>query len=164
MDEVSAQIREINPGADILFAQRCDVDTGYLLDQRPGGVVESARSSTGSSSEPQTDDAHDHHGHDHDDHAHANLPAESFVLDAGGNPDIAKVRQFFEAMPASVWRAKGFMAMDGKPCLIQFTMGQLEISPVSTPANEKIVFIGRNMDRPDIESRFAFAKRRESVA
>ena len=50
------------------------------------------------------------------------------------------------------------MNIDGGPHLIQYTMGQLELSPAGRPANEKIVFIGRNMNRTEIEARFAFAK------
>ncbi|MEP6656821.1 MAG: GTP-binding protein, partial [Betaproteobacteria bacterium] len=165
LEEVSGQIREINAGADILFAEQCDVDTHYLLDLRPGGLVERALDPAGDGSGPSREDrnqhgAHDHqHDHQHDHSHHAKAPAESFVLLAGGNPEVARLKQFFGELPASVWRAKGFMSLGGKPCLVQFTMGQLEVSPATAPANEQMVFIGRNMDRPDIESRFAFAKR-----
>src|SRR4029453_2844787 len=86
LDAVSAQIREINADADILFAEQCDVDTDYLLDLRPGGIVESARDTIDEELGRPTEDGHDHH-HDHDhDSPHANAPAESFVLVAGGNP------------------------------------------------------------------------------
>jgi hypothetical protein len=51
------------------------------------------------------------------------------------------------------------MNIGGTPCLVQYTMGQLEISRAAGVPNEKIVFIGRQMDQADIEARFAFAKR-----
>ena len=163
LDEASGQIREMNAGADILFAEHCDVDTNYLLDLRPGGLVERARDAGVESRDQSSNDRDEHgnhnqnHGHEHA--PHANAPAESFVLLAGGNPEVADVKQFFAELPGNVWRAKGFMTMGGKSCLVQFTMGQLEVSPASAPANEKIVFIGRSIDRADIEARFEFAKR-----
>ena len=95
--------------------------------------------------------------HEHVHHNHV-APADSFVLIAGGNPDRTRVELFFHELPDGVWRAKGFMNIDGGPHLIQYTMGQLELSPAGRPANEKIVFIGRNMNRTAIEARFAFAK------
>jgi hypothetical protein len=38
-------------------------------------------------------------------------------------------------------------------------MGQLDISLAAGVPNEKMVFIGRNMDRSAMEAQFAFAKR-----
>lgn len=154
LDEVGRQIREINANADILFAEQCDVDVGYLLDRHPGGLLARGQApSISGTTRPgagPTDHEHVHHNHV--------APADSFVLIAGGNPDRTRVELFFHELPDGVWRAKGFMNIDGGPHLIQYTMGQLELSPAGRPANEKIVFIGRNMNRTEIEARFAFAK------
>jgi G3E family GTPase len=158
LDDVSQQIREINADADILIAEQCDVDTNYLLELRPGGIVERAGTLPDHAIEGSSDER-DHVDHDHDHEAHADAPAESFVFAVGGNPDLDQVTRFFSELPGNVWRAKGFMTIGGKSCLVQFTMGQLEVSPAPAPANERIVFIGRRMDRAAIEERFAFARR-----
>ncbi len=161
MESVGRQVREINPHADILFAEQCDVDTEYLLDGHPGGLLDMDQApTTGSMHQPVEDaDHHLDHGHGHDHMPHSSTPAESFVLVAGGNPDRSRVERFFQGLPDTVWRAKGFMSILGKPCLVQYTMGQLELTPATNLANEKIVFIGRNMNRSEIEAQFAFAKR-----
>ncbi len=157
LDEASAHVRELNADADILFAEQCDVDTNYLFDLRPEGMVERTRLAAGAGRhEPREE--HDEHGEHHDHAAHGKAPAESFVLLAGGNPEVAHVRQFFGGLADNVWRAKGFMTVGGKPHLVQFTMGQLDLVPTTASANEKIVFIGRNMDRSGIEAQFAFAQ------
>jgi G3E family GTPase len=161
MEAVGQQVREINAHADILFAEQCDVDTEYLLDGHPGGLPDMDQAPTTGSMHQPVEGADDHpdHGHGHEHLPHASAPAESFVLVAGGNPDRSRVEGFFQGLPETVWRAKGFMSILGEPCLIQYTMGQLQVTPATNPPNEKIIFIGRNMNRSDIEAQFAFAKR-----
>jgi len=162
LEEVGREIREINAHAEILFAEQCDVDTDYLLEVHSGGLLARDQVPTeGSMHQPvvqsaQTE-AHEHHEHEHG--AQASGHAESFVLLGGGNPDQSRLEQFFHELPEAVWRAKGFMTIGGKPRLVQYTMGQLEISMASGIPSEKIVFIGRNMNRSAIEAQFAFAKR-----
>jgi G3E family GTPase len=161
LEEVGREIRDINAHADILFAEHCDVDSDYLLELHPGGLLGRDVVPTEGSMHQPVEDAHhaaaESHSHDHE--AHGGAPAESFVLVAGENPDRTRVEQFFQGLPESVWRAKGFMNIGGTPCLVQYTMGQLEISRAAGVPSEKIVFIGRQMDQADIEARFAFAKR-----
>ena len=187
LERVRQEIREINPEADILFAEHADVDPDYLLDRQAGEIAaRSARAAPGGGdgqgtpaaesdgghgrgrgageNDGGTPRAHDH-DHDHGEHdPHASAPAESFVLAAPANPERAGVERFFRALPDSVWRAKGFMRIDGTPCLVQYSLGQLEISPAAARANENIVFIGRHMDRPVLERQFAAAARAQAPA
>ena len=67
---------------------------------------------------------------------------------------LAGVEAFFHGLPANVWRAKGFMSVDGRPVLVQFSVGQLETAPAEPRALRHMVFIGRDMDRPAIEKDF----------
>lgn len=151
LENVRAEIEEINPGATILFAEQCDVDTGILLDGDVSALV--GQLPVDSHSEPHNHEhAHDHSGHDHHDHAHA--VAESFVLDGGDERQRKTVDAFFEQLPDNVWRVKGFMRIDGESCLVQYTMGQLEIRSAEDREHHNVVFIGKNLDRGDIESRF----------
>lgn len=149
LEAVRREVSELNPHAIILFAERCDVDCGLLLDRDVSGLL--ARTAA-------VQPAHGHHGHQHDHRDHSHAPAESFALDAGGNPDRPSVERFFRHLPESVWRAKGFMYIDGEPCLVQFTMGQLEITPAVARDVQNMVFIGRDMDRAQVENRFAAAR------
>jgi len=177
LEQVRQEIREINPDADVLFAEQADVDSDYLLNRRGDGLVaRSARAAADEGRDGRPDGqngtgaarAHDHaHDPDHDHGAHdphASAPAESFVLAAPANPDRAGVERFFRALPDAVWRAKGFMRIDGTPCLVQYSLGQLEISPAAARANENIVFIGQRMDRPVLERQFAATARAQAPA
>ncbi len=173
LEEVRRAVREINPDADVLFAERADVDTDFLLDRRPGGIVARAAATAAqgggiapggaASDDGQHAGAHDHghdHPHDHGGHdPHAGAPAESFVLAAPARSGRAGVERFFGALPDAVWRAKGFMRIDGAPALVQYALGQLEITPAPSRANEHIVFIGRGMDRDAIARQFAATAR-----
>ena len=89
--------------------------------------------------------------HDHG-HAHAHAPAESFVMDASGEFSREGLTDAFASMPGNVWRAKGFLTVDGTPSLLQFTMGQLELSGASARERPYLVVIGRDLDRPAVES------------
>ena len=152
LEAVGRMVREINPRAEILFAEQCDVDTDYLLDSFSSELLNAVPSGAASNG----GHAHEHDEGDRETHE---PHAESFVLEAGGNPDETRVEEFFRNLPDTVWRAKGFMTIGGKPRLVQYAMGQLEISTAAGVPSEKIVFIGRGVDRRAVEAQFAFAER-----
>lgn len=151
LEAVRAEAAQINPEADILFAERCDVDIPRLLDGPSSRVVAAYRQVHGAGRARGHDRGHSH-DHGHGDHRHA--PAQSFVLDATGGAARADVEAFFRALPENVWRAKGFLEIDGAPALIQYAMGQLEITPAEARQVRNMVFIGPGMDRPAIEAGF----------
>ena len=61
---------------------------------------------------------------------------------------------FFAELPAAVWRAKGFTTIDGKPTLIQYSTGGLDLSPADGTGQQRLVFIGREMDRDGLAERW----------
>src|SRR5207253_2641888 len=98
------------------------------------------------------------HGHDHGhpDHGHDATATQSFVVRGAGNATRAGVQRFFGALPDSVWRAKGFIRIDGAQSLLQYSLGQLEVTPAGGAVpSEALVFIGSAMDRAAIEAAFA---------
>ena len=160
LESVKAEIRAINPNAEVLFSEQCDVDIARLLDGPSSAVVLAFHTEHGGHDHGHGDHDHGHdhehgheHGHDHGDHRHA--PAQSFVLDASGGASRRAVESFFKGLPENVWRAKGFMDVDGRPTLIQYTMGQLDIAPSEPRPVRNMVFIGPDMDRAKIEGGFA---------
>ena len=139
LDAVRAEVVALNPSATVLATEHCDLDGGLVLD------VLSAR-------EPYAEgDAGGHHHH----HGHPEF--ESRVMDAGRDVGRAELERFFAELPKQVLRAKGFMRVDGAPCLVQFTAGQLDIAPAAWERVRQMVFIGRGLEEAGIEARFAFA-------
>lgn len=154
LDEAREAVREINPDATLLFAERGDTDLSLLLDGPESKLL--ARN------ELDRDHDHDHdsdreHGHDH---AHAHAPAESFVMDASGEFSREGLAAAFASMPGNVWRAKGFLTVGGEPSLLQFTMGQLEIDGAPPRERPYLVVIGRDLDRQAVESAVLAARTR----
>ncbi len=139
---VRAEVAELNPHARIVTTERCDVDAGLVLDALSGW-------------EPsQYEGGHHHHYHGH----HGGHPDfESEVLDAAGPVARAALDSFFAGLPPEVLRAKGFMVVDGAASLVQFTAGQLEITPTTLDRVHQMVFIGRDLDRAGLAASFAFA-------
>ena len=95
LEAAREEIEEINDEASVLFAEQCEIDTGLLLD----GGVSTVIGGTAANTTVHADE----HDHDHD---HAHDIAESFVLDAGGNPERASVEAFFTALPAETQRRR----------------------------------------------------------
>ena len=172
LDQARAAVREINPDAVLLFAERGDTDLALLLDGPESELLAQMKADAGGHPHHGHEHGDDHtHGHEHHDdrddhgndygHAHAHAPAESFVMDAPGEFSRAGLAGAFASMPGNVWRSKGFLTVDGDPSLLQFTMGQLEIS--SAPARDRpyLVVIGQDLDRPAVESAVLAARRVE---
>jgi G3E family GTPase len=177
LEEATRQIRELNPDAKMLFATQCEVAPDQILEQPSSLLVEETRGEllADARRDPggfdgvhhdhaagQGHDDHDHH-HDHgqgEQHHHdADAIAESFVVMGSGTARRAGLVRFFNALAPGVWRAKGFIRVDGAASLVQYSAGQLEITPAAGAPSEALVFIGRAMDRAAIESRFAQASR-----
>jgi G3E family GTPase len=157
---ITRQVREINPEADILFAEQGKVVPEQLFKRRDHGLLERALESVSSHDHSpgthvtHTHGDHDEHDHGHDHEAHEGTP-QSFVVHASGAARRSGVERFFTGLPDSVWRAKGFLHVDGEPALVQYSMGQLEITSAERVPEEAIVFIGQGMDRSRIEADFA---------
>ena len=64
------------------------------------------------------------------------------------------MEEFFSSIPDNVWRVKGYTRLESQPVLIQFTMGQLDITDAEPRDNHHKVFIGPDMDRDLIENGF----------
>ncbi len=159
MEEVRADIEDLNPEALIRFAERCDVDLEEVLDGRPSEALE------------RWADAHDGHDlpshahgddHDHDHHVHhhggRHAPAESFVIDVNGDIDRAALETLYAEAPERLWRSKGFVRIGGADHLVQVAMGSVEITPTEARERHYLVFIGDKLDRGWFEERLAAAQ------
>ncbi|MDH3668496.1 MAG: GTP-binding protein [Paracoccaceae bacterium] len=155
MEEVRADIEDLNPDALIRFAERCDVDLEEVLDGRPSEALERWA---------ETHDGHDAHGHDqdhdHHDHHHGgrHAPAESFVIDLDGDIDRAALEALYAEAPERLWRSKGFVRIGGAAHLVQVAMGSVEITPTEPRERYYLVFIGDKLDRGWFEDRLAAAQ------
>ena len=155
LTEAEAAVRAINPDAILLHAEHGDTDLALLLDGPESELLAQIREELGL---PATDAGHAD-GNDHD-HGHAHAHAESVVLDATGDFDPVRLRAAFEALPDTVWRAKGFLYADGEPTLLQHAVGQFELTPAERPRKSPyVVVIGTDLDRTALESALASARR-----
>ena len=141
LQQVQQRVYNLNPDASVYFAERCDIDAWGLLSG-PSSRVMKSHLHGGSGGHHAVSEIH-----------HA--PAQSFVLDAARSASRSSVERFFNGLPTGVWRAKGFMIIDARPMLIQYTSSGLEFSPTATRKHMSMVFIGRDMDRSMNESQFA---------
>jgi G3E family GTPase len=167
LENVRKEVVKLNPRAEILFSERCDVSVEEVLNGPASALVEKRSSEPPDEDDHGHDHGHDHdHGHHHEDHRHA--PADSFVLSAKGLRDASALRSFFGALPEAVWRAKGFVLADGFSAgqkgayLVQYTLGNLEISRSEPRANYNLVFIGRGMDKEKLDAELQRTLSREA--
>tara|TARA_B100000700_G_scaffold108240_1_gene122088 strand:- start:65 stop:1009 length:945 start_codon:yes stop_codon:yes gene_type:complete len=135
----------LNEKAELLFTEQCELNVHDIISGSTSRKVACHESVS-------------HHAHDHDhdhDHDHQHAPAQSFVLDASGSTERRAIEGFFLDLPENVWRVKGYTRIGDQPVLIQFTMGQLEITSAEVREHYHMVFIGPHMDRDHIEAEFS---------
>lgn len=148
--QAKSGITQINPRAQIHFAERCEIDPDVLLHAQPDARHHAADCAHHEDHGPAGTPAHaGEHFHDQ-----LGLVAESFALDASGESTLDAVSAFFRTLPDSVWRAKGYMRIDGRLQLIQYSMGDLQLGPTDDRAIYSMVFIGRQMQRSELAARF----------
>ena len=80
------------------------------------------------------------------------------MLDADGDFDGDALAKAFESLPDNVWRSKGFLTVDGKPSLLQYTMGQLEITAAEERPRAYLVVIGDSPDREQVSNALLAAR------
>jgi len=146
--DVETAVRAINPDAALLFAEQGDTDLALLLDGPGSELLAQIRAEKGQ-----------HAAAGGPGHAHVHAPAESFVLDVDGSIDGAALRLALSELGDSVWRVKGFAVVDARPSLVQYTIGQLEITDAPARPRAYLVFIGHGMDRDAVRARLLAACR-----
>jgi G3E family GTPase len=144
LDAVQYDIATLNPAANIIFTEQCSADLDIVLDGK------SAQSAAGLGHGGHSND----NGHDHE---HGHVQFNSFVLDFDVDVRRETLEKFFHDLDTQVYRAKGFMTIDGQSRLVQFATGQLDIHPVDNPCNHRMVFIGQGLDRHRLQEKFDFA-------
>jgi G3E family GTPase len=166
-EEVRAEVAGLNETALVRYAERCDIDLLEVLDGPPSDAL--ARFAARAA---QPGDGHDHHDHGHAheagaDHGHhhgaLHAPAESYVLDTPEPLNRAALAAFFAKAPAGLWRAKGFVKIDGADMLVQFAMGELEITATAARNRHYLVFIGDALDRDRFAREIAALRIKEGV-
>jgi G3E family GTPase len=165
--EVEASVRELNSEACVLFAVQCDVDSQLILEGTVSNRLQApwaGPSGFDANLETHPNPVEPARGR-HADHAHGHLhDIESFVLDAGREYTRSGLLAFFGELGDDVWRAKGFMRVDGQSTLVQYCLGDVSIAAAPMPLNRSLVFIGRRMNRMGIETGFARAVARDVTA
>lgn len=146
LESVREEVRELNPGAVLLFAERGDIDLAVIMQGPPSRVAARyAQASKGHNA----GHTHDHAGHDHA-HGAQHAPADSLVVDVEGDVRRPALQEFFARSPPGLWRAKGFLRLDGQQTLVQYSLSGLELTPAATRSRQYLVLIGKDLDRASL--------------
>ncbi len=142
-------LAKLNPNAQIFPAVQGLPEAGVqaILDLS----AELGAGQVAAKPEPKAHDHahdHDHEGHDHRD-AHMSLHTLDFDFDFKLNKD--KFERFLKNLPADIYRAKGFMWVEGdeRPYVFQQMPGYVRVIPFQRhrPSMMRGVFIGQNLDK-----------------
>ncbi len=132
---VTNQLREINPDAEIRFTEFCNVDSSLIFSELKTTQIGKA-----------SDHSHErHHHHEHD-------TMTSFVLQPYSDLSRSALVQFCDKLPDNVWRMKGHMQLDGEPSLVQYSTGQLDISESDPRIHYRMVVIGQKLNAQKVAS------------
>ena len=150
LENVTRQITEINPSAEIRFTEFCDVDSSLIFSNETSALLESYKPS---SHEHHHDHDHHHHDHHHDDHHHdPHETVESFVISPYDDISMSDLERYFDHIPDKVWRMKGHMKVNGQPVLVQYSAGQLDVTDAEPKAHYRMVAIGQELDKANVAS------------
>lgn len=129
-EEVARQVRRHNEAALLIRTVRCAVDPGILF-----GFEEKVR-------EPVSVPA-------------GTEPFQSFTFASARPLDRERFAEAVANLPASVFRAKGFVRFPGESCLFNYVAGRAEYDAFPADRTE-VVFIGPRLeeDRAAIRERF----------
>lgn len=136
LENVTRQISEINPLAEIRFTEFCDVDSSLVFTSETSALLENYKPSS-----------HEHHHHNS---AHDTM--ESFVISPYDNISLSALQQYFKSIPDKVWRMKGHMKVNGRPALVQYSAGQLDVTDAEPKSHYRMVAIGQELDKARIAS------------
>ncbi len=149
LDDVTRQIKEINPWGEIAFAEFCDVDTSLVFSNTESALLERhEEASNGHHSHHHHEHEHDRDVHEHHHHEHDSM--ESFVIAPREDISRSELQEFCSQLPDNAWRMKGHMLVSGRPSLIQYSTGQLEIFDSEARSHYRMVVIGRDLDQDAI--------------
>ena len=166
LDETERQIRLLNKVAKIYRTRNSELDLAVIFDM--GGIDFFPRLEGRSSEHDDHDDAHhghDHHSHDHRRHNHLRN-IETVCIEQAGQLDALKVSIWFRSVIAElgdkILRMKGILNLkgDNDQFLLQGVHWDFEGRPGRTWRSDeerlnRLVFIGRGLDRERISEGFA---------
>lgn len=157
--QVETALHRINPSARIVTARHGQVEPGLLSEGDAGTVASHAHAG-------HAEIAHDHgHNHENCDHAHGDHAhhhphdeaphhaASTLFLPLATPVERAAFRHFLEALPDSVFRAKGFVRLSDSPGELHTfqrvrDQAELILLPLDpgTEIATGLVFIGPHLD------------------
>ncbi|MEY2851650.1 MAG: hypothetical protein RL549_349 [Verrucomicrobiota bacterium] len=142
--EVERQLQEINPQAKILRTLRCEVALPLVLGVGGSGLEVAESDEPTHACTPECQHHNEEHSHGFQTFGHAlsrAVHAERF-------------QKFLEGLPAEVFRAKGFLRVEGAetPYLFHLVGRRFTLEPMPLQGREpaRMVFIGTKLDRPGL--------------
>jgi G3E family GTPase len=151
VDRVTRRIRAINGGVAVLPAVRCDVDLAEILDVRAFDLDQVL------AAEPEFLDPDSEHQHDQ--------TVTSVGIDVDGSVEIPKLNEWLGELLGTrgpdLFRSKGVLHLAGTEQRYVFQgVHMLHDGELGAPWREgesrrnRMVFIGRNLDRAELEEGF----------
>lgn len=123
-----------NPEAEVCYTEHCDVESSLIFGQTSNNHA--------NSHSHQHERQHDDHEHHH--HAHDSM--NSFVILPRENLSALDLENYCRSLPDTVWRMKGHLKLDGQASLVQYSAGQLDVSPSEAREHYRMVVIGEELN------------------
>jgi len=131
LQEIEAQLREMNPATMIFPAQYCAIDP-LLLFRGYSGKLEGR--------------THHHNGDDHTEE----LSFQTFSFEDGRPMDRDRLTKFLDSLPPTLFRCKGWIRFPDASVMLDFSSGRYRLAPSDSQRTTALTFIGRNCDSTEI--------------
>ena len=148
IDAVITHVLANNPAAEVHYTEHCDVESNFIYNQTPKHPIDSH--SHHHQHDHHSHDEHEHHhnhnGEEHEHHHHTHDSMHSFVIVPREDLSVSELENYCRSLPDTVWRMKGHLKLDGQTSLVQYSAGQLDISPSEAREHYRMVVIGEELN------------------
>tara|TARA_B100000029_G_scaffold507862_2_gene593471 strand:- start:1994 stop:2923 length:930 start_codon:yes stop_codon:yes gene_type:complete len=143
IEAVRQGVRKINPNADILITQQCDIDLKNLFESNQRTHkdfvthIDGLKRATNGTAV----------------HRHSHL--DSIVIENRNVITKTELDNWLTTLTKDIYRVKGYLNLDSQNSLLQYSMDVHTTEPVDEINRYQMVFIGQNIDRDKLKREYS---------
>ena len=143
IEAVRQGVRKINPNADILITQQCDIDLKNLFESNQRTHkdfvthIDGLKRATNGAAV----------------HRHSHL--DSIVIENRNVITKTELDNWLTTLTKDIYRVKGYLNLDSQNSLLQYSMDVHTTEPVDEINRYQMVFIGKNIDRNKLKREYS---------
>ncbi|MBL10593.1 MAG: hypothetical protein CL402_08805 [Acidiferrobacteraceae bacterium] len=143
IETVRHAVRELNPKADILITQQCDLDLTHLFESNQRAHTDFVTHIDGLKRATNHTAVH----------RHSHL--DSIVIENSNLITKTELDNWLTTLANDIYRVKGYLNLDGQNSLLQYSIDEFNTEAVKKIDKYQMVFIGQTIDRDELKRQYS---------